>query len=196
MSTLTIPKKVMFDQLAEVMEEYHPELTKAEVKVGLLAQWPGNNGDPLKLHGYPCAATVKITPYRLRVQGIADAIITLDGPSWEDRPHEEQVAILDHELYHLETVRDEDGELVADDAGRPKLKLRLHDWSLGGFAEISRRHKNAALEVQCFKNAHAEFYQAVFAWGDDMASDDYERESGGDSSPLTITKKPKLAANQ
>lgn len=160
--------------LDTVIEEYHPHLREHGVTVGLLAAWPRAGGDdaPLKLHGYPCLAVVKVTPYRQRVQGIQDAVITLDGPAWERATEAERIALLDHELTHLELIRDDDGAVKTDDALRPRLKCRLHDWNLGGFEVIARRHGDAAPEVVAWKEAHTAYSQAVFAWADDNAPAD------------------------
>lgn len=37
--------------------------------------------------------------------------------------------------------------MKTDDVGRPKLKMRLHDWQMGGFREIAQRYGSDALEV-------------------------------------------------
>jgi len=160
-------------KLDDVMKRFHGPLVDAEVTVGLLFAWQSEGGDmaPVKLHGYPCAAVVRITPYRQRVQGIEDAVITVDGALWSQMPDVERTALLDHELYHLELARDKDDQIKSDDAGRPKLKMRLHDWQLGGFEAIARRHRDAALEVQAFKATQKTYSQALFAWGDDMAGE-------------------------
>jgi hypothetical protein len=59
-----------------------------------------------------------------------------------------QVAVLDHELTHLELVTDGDGTVKYDDYNRPKLKIRLHDIHYGWFSEVAKRHKGASIEVQ------------------------------------------------
>lgn len=173
MANLAKASPEMRSKLDDVMRRFHGPLVDHEVTVGLLVAWPAEGGDgvAVKLHGYPCAAVVKITPYRQRVQGIEDVVITLDGALWAEMSDAERTALLDHELYHLDLARDKDGQVKADDAGRPKLKMRLHDWQLGGFEAIGRRHRDAALEVQAFKEAQKTYSQALFAWGDDMAGD-------------------------
>jgi hypothetical protein len=170
MPTLTAPKPDAFDLLRKVRSKYHGRLDENEVTVGLLRAWPNETEEnAVKLHGYPCAAVVKITPYAQRVLGIPDAVITLDGRAWDRFSEKERVALLDHELEHLELAVDSEGNLKSDDHGRPKLRMKLHDWELGGFAAVAGRHGTAALEVQSFRNAHEAFYQEVFSWGDDQA---------------------------
>ena len=159
------------DLLAEVMTLYHADLADAGVRVGLLyahAKRDDRTGEPrgpaLKLHGYPCAALVRINSQRDRVQGKPDATIELDADAWEERPREEKVAILDHELEHLLLVRDDAGGVALDDANRPKLKMREHDLVIGGFVSVCERHKMAALEAQAYRDVHNTFTQRLFPW--------------------------------
>jgi hypothetical protein len=180
-TTYTRPKPDadVHDVLSEAIDRWHPELAAAEVTIGVEFAWPSERGDhALKLHGYPAAAVVAITPYRQRVRGVEDAVITIDGPAWKDFSDAEKLALVDHEAVHLELVRDEDGYVKSDDHGRPKLKMRLHDWNLSGFRVIAERHGPAALESQMFRDAHRKFYQAVFSWSDDQAPQDEAPDAG------------------
>ena len=140
----------------EIIERFHPDLKEKADKPGSgirLCIFMASNGDKeshepaVKLHGYPCYATIGIIPYKQRVDKRADAEITIDESKWKDMPETQQRALLDHEITHLEVVRDEDGFLKTDDAGRPKLKMRLHDWQLGGFRVIAQRYGADALDV-------------------------------------------------
>lgn len=159
--------------IGQVMARYHGPLVDAEVTVGLLMCHPAEGEEhALKLHGYPCAATVKVTPLKQRVMGIEDAIITIDSATWATLSEGERAAVIDHELQHLEVAVDKDGEVRSDDQGRPRLKMRLHDWNLGGFAVIAGRHKADALEVQAFRLVSTAFHQQLFRWSDDMAPGD------------------------
>lgn len=150
------PPQEVVDLVTEVLNEHHPALRDCAATIDVLFALAktDKNGDipegahALKLHGYPCAAVVKVNAYKLRVQGHADAEIVIDGDNWDTYSPEEQRAILDHELEHLETVSDKDGGLVRDDLGRPKLKIRLHDHQYGWFNSIVRRHGPHALEAQ------------------------------------------------
>ncbi len=158
--------------LAEMQSTHHRDLVEAGVTVGLLAAHAPrdkNTGEPkgqaLSLHGYPCWATVKINSLRDRVEGKADATVTIDGDRWCELETPEQRAVLDHELTHLEVVHDADGAIALDDALRPKLKMRLHDVQLGGFYSIIDRHKMAAIEAQTYRDIHHEMTQRTFPWG-------------------------------
>lgn len=165
------------ETIADVLRRFHGELLAAEVTVdALMVGHSGESADPdtsaVKLHGYECAAVVRVTPLKQRARGIADAQIEIDSGTWQRLSAAERLALIDHELTHLELIRDREGLVKGDDCGRPRLKCRLHDWQLGGFRVIAVRHGAAALEAQAFQAAHRKFYQAVFSWGDDFAPAD------------------------
>jgi hypothetical protein len=48
---------------------------------------------------------------------------------------------------------------------RPKLKMRQHDWQLGGFDVIVQRHKGASLDYQAAADLGKRFVQREFNWG-------------------------------
>lgn len=151
-------------ELTVVVDLHHKVLrvcgvTVAVVMVGDVDDETGEVGHCLQCAGYPAAATIRITPVHQRVLGMADAIMTIDEAVWDELDEQERMALLDHELCHLQ-VRGErgvlsidgddklSGSVKTDDAKRPVLKLRKHDWQLGGFFEVARRHGLAAVEVR------------------------------------------------
>lgn len=186
----------------DVMSQFHPELKACGLKVDCLLE--GNYHEDeglqpsLKLHGYPCAATIQIIPLKRRALGEGDVLITIDEYGWKhslgDR---EKVATIDHELQHVVIVGEPDepqtitgpkGKIkviraprpeggwrvewdanaktttrapALDDQYRPKCRMRLHDWQLGGFEEIAERHGSAALEVQGMKIAFNKHGQSL-----------------------------------
>jgi hypothetical protein len=123
----------------ELVDAHHPDLKEAEARITVLVACLRDEDGALlptsavKWHGYEAAAVVKVNSLRDRAEGKADATITLDGNSWEKRPAEEQRGVLDHELCHLEVRRDGHNQVLADDLGRPRLRLRNADWMLEGF---------------------------------------------------------------
>jgi hypothetical protein len=137
-----------------LIKENHLDLDHAGVTIGCrFAYAPRNkDGEPagpaLKLHGYPCLAVANITSYGHRVDGLPDARITLNGDEWDELIEERQLAVLDHELEHFEVRRDDEGNFLLDDANRPKLKIKLHDLVVGGFAQIVHRHGRNAEEYR------------------------------------------------
>jgi hypothetical protein len=181
-------KKPIMDLLRAVMEKHHPILDHCEVSVDvLMARGADKEGsgvpEPiLKLHGYPAAAIVKIVPLKQRALGQGDALITIDDATWADFSEEKQCATLDHELEHIQVVADngegkaaglvefdvDGGRIIgvplSDDLGRPKLKLKLHDWHLEGFKTIAERYGEAALEVMSARSAVEDNGQYIWDW--------------------------------
>lgn len=156
----------------EAMENYHQRLIGQQVTVAVLmaADIDPDSGEvwpALKLAGYPCAATMKVTPLADRALGREDALLTLDAAKWHSLNHDEKLALLDHELCHLEFVIDEDGAVRRDDQKRPKLRLRLHDIQIGAFREVAERHRSAALEVQEIRKSFNERGQGFWQFEDD-----------------------------
>ncbi len=144
--------------LDAMLEKFHQPLVEAGVAIDLLLAWPklDKNDDPtgpaLTLHGWRCAALVRVVPYKQRVKGMGDAEILLDAMTWEETDEAGREALMDHELEHLElrvsTKKKDKGSILRDDLGRPKLKLRQRDYKLEGFHSIVRRHGVEAFEWQ------------------------------------------------
>ena len=152
---LEIPGTDVSELVTELIDQFHPHLRDVDVTFEFLSVTREKDDDgefagdhPLKLHGYPCAAIVKINAYKLRVQGHADVLITINGEEWETLSRDEQRALMDHELTHVELKTDAEGNLSRDDLGRPKLKMRLHDHQFGWFDAVVRRHGKASIEHQ------------------------------------------------
>lgn len=142
------------DLATEVMRAHHQRLKLGGVDYVklclLMAKMSSDNesDEPaVKLHGYPCAAIISVIPYKQRVDKRADAEIVIDADAWDDMTEPQQMALLDHEITHLEIVTDKDGLVKTDDQGRPKLRLRIHDWQIGGFREVVMRHGSDAPET-------------------------------------------------
>lgn len=114
----------------------------------------------LKHHGYPAQAVIRITPVRDRVLGVADAVIVIDRSNWQMLTPAQRDALIDHELYHLERVLDEETELPLTDAvDRPKLRIRRHDQEIGVFVEVARRHGDASAEARTVRGLLASMAQ-------------------------------------
>jgi hypothetical protein len=155
----------------KIIKQHYPGLAEAEVTIlYLFAHAPkGEDGEPLgpalKHHGWPALAIVKVNPLKDRVAGLPDVTIQIDGDKWLDLPEPEQAALIDHELMHLEVRRGEGNEILSDDIGRPKLKIRPHDFEVCGFDEIVKRHGYHAPEAKAFSQVHQKWTQKEFQWG-------------------------------
>lgn len=150
----------------EILEQHHAELRLTDgslTRLCILMARQGDDSDepPVKLHGYPCYAVISIIPYKQRVDKRADAEIVIDETAWVDLTEPQQRALLDHELTHLEIQKDENGFVKTDDAGRPKLKMRLHEWQIGGFRSIAERYGGDAMEVVEARKFEDRFGEAV-----------------------------------
>ena len=151
--------QTVHDLLTKLIGKYHSPLKEAGVTFDLVFASKVDKDDQpvaaIKLHGVAAAAKVKITSLEDRARGVADAKILIDEYEWSHAKPETQAAIIDHELTHI-TLKDE-GEL--DDLGRPKLKMREHDWMVWGFDVIAERYKTFAPEYQAFYDAAEHFKQ-------------------------------------
>lgn len=145
-------------KVASIMEKYHQPIYEAKVELNILfAHGPKDaegetTGPAIAVNGYPALASIKINNLKDRAAGLRDATLLIDGDQWPLTPDPRKLAIIDHELEHLEIKADEDGTIQTDDLGRPKLKIRLHDFHFGGFMSIAERHKDDSVESETVKH--------------------------------------------
>lgn len=156
----------VIDMADAIVRDHYPDLIEADVTVKyLFARSDGDNDSPALTHGgYPASAVVRINNLQKRVEGLTDASIAIDQEAWEDLSHEERTALLDHELHHLEVKRNKAKAVKYDDANRPCLKMRKHDWQHGGFYAIAKRYGEAALDVQAIRGVQRKFVQMELAF--------------------------------
>lgn len=157
-------KKDVVALVDAMAKKYHVDLVNAGVTIDILmAHNP--DGDAVTLGGYPCQAKVKIVNLKDRAKGCKDAEIIIDEMNWNDLTPEQQKALVDHELEHLELNRDPDTNAVAlDDLSRPKLKMLKHDWQIGWFNSIALRHKENSPECRQAKELVKEAGQIYFSF--------------------------------
>lgn len=141
--------------IARVLDKHHPDLKKAKVTVAALFVFPAQDeqtGEPkgpaLSHHGWPALAIVRATTLKERARGWEDVEILIDGERWGELARDRQTALIDHELQHVEVRKNTANEFKHDDRNRPLLKLRQHDWEIGGFDAIVARHGDAAPEFR------------------------------------------------
>src|SRR2546428_395207 len=140
------------ERVRDMIGKFHHELRDAEVTVQcLFAINHDDDGPAVKAPGgWPAYAVVRRVPLKQRVAGFKDAEITIDQAKWAELSEPQRDALIDHELEHLELVYDGAGPgtpVATDDWGRPKLRIRQHDWEVAGFKSIAERHPDAALEI-------------------------------------------------
>jgi hypothetical protein len=157
--------ETVHEMAREILERHHPELRlpdKSFVRLCILIAADPDKPDEsaVKCHGYPAQAVVSVIPYKQRVDKRADAEIIIDQRNWENLTEPQQRAVLDHEITHLEFVI-EDNIVKTDDQGRPKLRLRLHDYTVEGFRTIARRYGDDAPEVIAARAFEKDYGQDV-----------------------------------
>lgn len=146
----------VLSEFEAVLRKHHGRLLepmlKTDIRVEvLLAYGPrtkeGFLRGPAVVHrGLEARAKIRITKLEERVAGRGDAVLVLDGDHFADWPSGRLAAVLDHELTHLEPVT-RLGDALYDDADRPRLQMRLHDFEVGWFAEVAERHGERSFEV-------------------------------------------------
>lgn len=139
-----------FKAMKAMMHKYHCDLEKAGVTIDILLATNDEGKSAVKLHGWPCFATIKVMSYKDRVAGSADARMTIDLDKWSELHEDQRNALIDHELEHLELVLDKVNNVKTDDIGRPKMRCKPHDYELSGFASVVQRHKDASIEVKSY----------------------------------------------
>lgn len=80
---LELANATVHEMAREIMEAFHPKLRMPDQTYVRLCIFMASNGDDeegpaVKIHGYPCYATIKPIPYKQRVDKRADAEITID----------------------------------------------------------------------------------------------------------------------
>lgn len=172
-------------EVAELVEEvagrFHTDLVKAAVRYDLLFAFGPRDeetgeklDDPLKLRGVACLAIVRVVNLRDRAKGMGDAEIAFDADRWCDLTPQQQEALVDHELEHLVLRLNRHNKIKLDDLGRPRLGLKPHDFDLGGFYSIIRRHTGAALELAALNTVGERLRQREFDFaGAEGDAEDY-----------------------
>lgn len=150
--------------------ETHKPLLDAKVRIDFVFAWPeldektgSPKGDALKHNGVRALGICRKVPLKERAMGRGDAEITLDAYWWESATEPDQMALLDHELHHID-LKLEHGLVVNDDLGRPIIKLRPHDFEVGWFKVIAARHGMASQEQQQARKALTDMGQ--YFWPD------------------------------
>ena len=156
--------KTLTDSLPAAMV-YHPSLEALKVQVLLVLARRYNSAEEpvaaVKLAGAPMAAKIRVLPLKQRVITDFDVEIMVDGMVWDDYTEGERVALLDHELTHLEVCVGTDGRPKMDDRGRPKLKTIGDDWVSHGFFDVIRRHGLNATEAKTIQRLNTQVLAAL-----------------------------------
>lgn len=160
------------DIVVSILGQHYPKLAAAGVRIGVLmafAPKSDKTGEPIgnavMWAGMKAAAKIRIVSLKDRVAGLPDAQIIVDGDEWPDWDEKRRTALMHHEVEHLELRLDDEGNVQTDDAFRPKLKLKTHDFYVGGFWNIVEQYETSALESEAYIGIHKGFTQRCFPWG-------------------------------
>jgi hypothetical protein len=146
--------------IQKVMKENHGELHNAGVTItALIAR--SEEGPALKVGGKEALGCIRVTKLTERTLGLGDALMILDGESMIAWSSKRLQAVIDHELRHLMLAKNKrTGEIQLDDEGRPKLRIRPHDFEFGWFARTAELYGEESYEVsQAREIVAAQFVQ-------------------------------------
>ncbi len=147
----------VIEMINRVADMYHQNLKGNEVKfLAIMAYAPldeeGNRKRPaITKSGNACSAFIRVLPLKERLVKEADAEITIDGDVWEEYPEATRIAVIDHELSHLNVKLDKNGDLKRDALRRPMLKTIRDDIVYWGNSKIAERHGANSIEVLAAK---------------------------------------------
>ena len=147
--------------IQKVMKENHGDLHNAGVTItALIAR--SEEGPAIKVRGSEAAGCIRITKLAERTCGLGDALMTLDGERMDAWTSKRLQAVIDHELRHLMLAKNKKtGQIQLDDEGRPKLRIRPHDFEFGWFARTAELYGEESYEVsQAREIVAAQFVQA------------------------------------
>lgn len=157
----------------QVMHKYHGALHDMECTVEILMASPpvDESGDPtgpaLKHHGNRAYALIRSTKNDERALGHADIHIKIDKDFWDESGEEVRTALIDHELSHLVPKLDKkSGNAQRDDFERPLFGVVHHDYEVGWFFSVARRHGIHSIECRQLKDLlQSDNYRDCFASG-------------------------------
>jgi hypothetical protein len=148
----------------------HKPLLEAKLKIGYLFALPGVDedgnpvGDAIRHHGQKATGLARIINLRDRTAGREDCEVLLDKTAWEDMDEKQKLALLDHELHHFDIRIDNDGAVLRDDLGRPRLRMRQHDVEFGWFKLVAQR--NGASSQERIQAASMMEHSGQYFWPD------------------------------
>lgn len=146
--------------IQKVMKENHGDLHAEGVTItALIAR--SEEGPAIKVRGSEAAGCIRITKLAERTLGLGDAIMILDGERMNLWTSKRLQAVIDHELRHLVLAKSKKtGEIQRDDEGRPKLRIRPHDFEFGWFSRTAELYGEESYEVsQAREIVAAQFVQ-------------------------------------
>lgn len=168
MKTYTRANEQVSDLAKHLIKLFHAELQDAGIRIDyVFVSTDSEDAPALSLHGNACMAIARIIGPKERAKGLGDSEISIDEALWIGKTTAEKEAILDHELHHFELRRNKKGRVKLDPNGRPLLKMRKHDYDIGHFVHIAKRHGAASMEVQQMTRIYLQHKQTLFDFAQD-----------------------------
>lgn len=147
MSWFSIANEEINLTIQKVMKENHGDLHAEGVTItAIIAR--SEEGPAIKVRGCEAAGCIRITKLMERTLGLGDAVMILDGERLDAWSSKRLQAVIDHELRHLMLKPcKKTGGFQRDDEGRPKLRIRPHDFEFGWFARTAELYGEESYEV-------------------------------------------------
>jgi hypothetical protein len=139
--------------LGKAMSQWHAKLFEEEVKVALvMVDLPRDDqgiptGPALSRNGLAITAQSRLLNERDRLVSGRDLIIEVDALHWGDIDDPQRLAILDHELTHVQ-IRKKKEAFVRRADGSVRLGLIPDDYAMTGFVICAKRHGRNSAEVR------------------------------------------------
>lgn len=146
----------LLEQVNAVLDEFHPDLKDADLRVAILMAHgddDDDDGPAIVRGGREHEAIIEPVPYKWRCLGCPDVLVTIDAGKWEDLTDAQRDALLDGMFQSIRIKTTKDGIRAEDDRGRPKLEKRQPDWHLDGFITVAQRHGDSSPEARAFRDA-------------------------------------------
>ena len=144
----------MVSVFSEAVSKFHPDLEREEFSLRVLAVQAAsrdgepNDNPPMQRRGKRTLAAIRATNPRERsIDTTVDAEVVVDLPFWDSATEATRLALADHELTHVEVVRDPAGVALRDVNGRLVLRMRPHEEEVGIFTEVIARHGRDSVDM-------------------------------------------------
>lgn len=132
--------------LDKVMEMYYPDLIEYKISIDLMDAFTSDGKPAVMHHGKPAYAVIKQVSLKDRAKGNGDVEITIDEYRFSQLSERSQMALLDHELHHLEFKLNKDDQRSVDDLGRFLFTMKPHDIEFGWFNTVAARWGSDSIE--------------------------------------------------
>lgn len=169
-------KRETIDFVHNVLTAEYPSIAQMQpsLQIGVLFAETDKPGKPaLTKGGLPITAQIRVVSEEGRAAGGPDVLLVIDSDRWTYQSNEERYSLIHHELHHLIPVNllpalDGGSCCEIDSLGRPKIKIRKHDFEIGGFNLIVERYGDSSAEWKAVKQVYTEYHQTLLPFAVDQ----------------------------